>query len=589
MRLRLRTQLLIATVLISTALTAASLLVVRQSVRTEVRAQTAAGVSASVEGFKRIEQQEQQELRRTAEMLSELPTLKALMTTEHAATIQDASAQFWQLSGTDLLVLAATTGDVMAVHVADNPPPGAEVKTLLAASMSRGEQTSWWHQNNDLYLVELQPITSGSGAEQHALGMLAIGQRIDAELARELGGFARSEIALVSGDAVVATTLEAPVRQQLVPLVREWQRAGRPLPDEAEIAGHTYELASVDLQAGEKSVIRCYLLLSADAAYGFLSRLNRIILALGVLAAIVGAGLVLMIAGAITRPLDNLVGAVRAFAAGDYAYSLKPSGSAEVKELGAAFDAMRQRVVESQRKALEAARLAALGRAAASISHDLRHHLAALVANAEFLHEAENLGFDRDESYHEVQRASEQMTGLIDSLIEVAREQNSITPTEARLEDLLHRAADAVRASPEFRGRAIDIRAESPTSGMFDARKLERAFFNLLLNACQATEHAATSVGVTITGDPHGFDVRVWDHGPGIPETIREHLFEPFVSAAKNNGTGLGLAIASKIIHDHGGEVRVESTSAAGTVILVRLPRNLLRSEAQSRAANLIS
>ena len=389
MRLRLRTQLLIATVLISSALTAASLLVVRQSVRTEVRAQTAAGVSASVEGFKRIEQQEQQELRRTAEMLSELPTLKALMTTEHTATIQDASAQFWQLSGTDLLVLAATTGDVMAVHVADNPPPGAEVKTLLAASMSRGEQTSWWHQNNDLYLVELQPITSGSGAEQHALGMLAIGQRIDAELARELGGFARSEIALVSGDAVVATTLEAPVRQQLVPLVREWQRAGRPLPDEAEIAGHTYELASVDLQAGEKSVIRCYLLLSADAAYGFLSRLNRIILALGVLAAIVGAGLVLMIAGAITRPLDNLVGAVRAFAAGDYAYSLEPSGSAEVKELGAAFDAMRQRVVESQRKALEAARLAALDRAAASISHDLRHHLAALVANAEFLHEAE--------------------------------------------------------------------------------------------------------------------------------------------------------------------------------------------------------
>ena len=175
--------------------------------------------------------------------------------------------------------------------------------------------------------------------------------------------------------------------------------------------------------------------------------------------------------------LCNLVGAVRAFAAGDYAYSLEPSGSAEVKELGAAFDAMRQRVVESQRRALEAARLAALGRAAASISHDLRHHLAALVANAEFLHEAENLGFDRDESYHEVQRASEQMTGLIDSLIEVAREQNSITPTEAQLEDVVRRASDAVRASPEFRGRAIEIRADCSTTGMFDSRKLVRMRF----------------------------------------------------------------------------------------------------------------
>ena len=226
MRLRLRTQLLIATVLISSALTAASLLVVRQSVRTEVRGQTASGVSASVQAFKRIEQQEQEELRRTAEMLSELPTLKALMTTEHPATIQDASTQFWQLSGTDLLVLAATSGDLMAVHVADRTPPNSEVKALLADSLSRLEQTSWWHQGNDLYLVKLQPITSGSGAEQHALGMLAIGRRIDAELARELGSFARSEIALVSGDAVVATTLEA-ARQELVPFVQQWQRAGK--------------------------------------------------------------------------------------------------------------------------------------------------------------------------------------------------------------------------------------------------------------------------------------------------------------------------------------------------------------------------
>ena len=124
---------------------------------------------------------------------------------------------------------------------------------------------------------------------------------------------------------------------------------------------------------------------------------------------------------------------------------------------------------------------------------------------------------------------------------------------------------------------------------MFDSRKLERAFFNLLLNSCQATEHSSGTVGVTISGNANAFEVRVWDHGRGIPETIREHLFEPFVSAAKNNGTGLGLAISSKIIHDHGGDVRVESTSPAGTVILVRLPRNLLRTEAQPRAANLMS
>ncbi len=69
------------------------------------------------------------------------------------------------------------------------------------------------------------------------------------------------------------------------------------------------------------------------------------------------------------------------------------------------------------------------------------------------------------------------------------------------------------------------------------------------------------------------FDIRVADEGPGIPPSIRNTLFDPFVSSGKPNGTGLGLAIVSKIVHDHGGEVTVERTSASGTVILIRMPR----------------
>ena len=69
------------------------------------------------------------------------------------------------------------------------------------------------------------------------------------------------------------------------------------------------------------------------------------------------------------------------------------------------------------------------------------------------------------------------------------------------------------------------------------------------------------------------YDVWVSDNGPGIPAAVRQNLFDPFVSSGKPNGTGLGLAIVSKIVHDHGGEVRVEKTSETGTVILVHLPR----------------
>jgi len=69
-----------------------------------------------------------------------------------------------------------------------------------------------------------------------------------------------------------------------------------------------------------------------------------------------------------------------------------------------------------------------------------------------------------------------------------------------------------------------------------------------------------------------GFEVRVHDSGQGIPNGIRDSLFDPFVSSGKPNGTGLGLAIVSKIVQDHSGSVSIEQTSESGTTVLVRLP-----------------
>jgi nitrogen-specific signal transduction histidine kinase len=64
------------------------------------------------------------------------------------------------------------------------------------------------------------------------------------------------------------------------------------------------------------------------------------------------------------------------------------------------------------------------------------------------------------------------------------------------------------------------------------------------------------------------------DEGCGVPDVIRETVFDPFVSSGKPNGTGLGLAIVSKIVQDHGGSVSIEETSDTGTVVLVKLPRS---------------
>jgi signal transduction histidine kinase len=234
---------------------------------------------------------------------------------------------------------------------------------------------------------------------------------------------------------------------------------------------------------------------------------------------------------------------------------------------------MRGKLLAFQQKQIETERVAAVGRAANSISHDLRHHLAALVANAEFLYEAEKLRLDRDEVYREIQTASEQMTELLDSLRDLAREQRNISPVNASIDQCVRRAIESALARPELRGREISVRSTGDMAGVFDPRKMERALLNLAVNACEAVPNRQGKIAFDIKSTPESFEIRVLDNGPGIPVAIRNNLFDPFVSAGKPNGTGLGLDIVGKIIADHGGTVSVESTSGSGTTFLVKLPR----------------
>jgi signal transduction histidine kinase len=243
-----------------------------------------------------------------------------------------------------------------------------------------------------------------------------------------------------------------------------------------------------------------------------------------------------------------------------------------VVELGTAFSKMRSELLDSQRRQIETEQVAALGRAASSISHDLRHSLAAVVANAEFLYEADKLKLDRDEIFEEIKIASEQMTELLDSLRELSREHRTLSLVTASLEAVVRHAAEAVLARPEFHNRLISIQAPPETTGVFDSRKIERALFNLLLNACEATSDRG-KIDIDIKNSENSFEVCIADDGIGIPANIRGTLFDPFISSGKSNGTGLGLAIVSKIIHDHYGSVSVEQTGETGTVFLVKFPR----------------
>jgi signal transduction histidine kinase len=135
----------------------------------------------------------------------------------------------------------------------------------------------------------------------------------------------------------------------------------------------------------------------------------------------------------------------------------------------------------------------------------------------------------------------------------------------------------AVRLHPRHHARSIDVLCGAHLSGWFDQRKLERALYNLLLNACEAAPSLGGKVEVTAAEVDGSITIAVADNGPGIADSIRDRLFHPFVSYGKENGTGLGLAVVQKIVQDHEGEIFVERTLQGRTVFRIVLPERLQR------------
>ncbi|MGB8008031.1 MAG: ATP-binding protein [Terriglobales bacterium] len=576
--IRLRTKFLLSMVAVSAALTFTTLLVVRHTVQQEVRLGIQRDLENSVSAFRNFQKQREVTLERSAALLADLPNVRALMTTHDPATIQDASRYFWQLAGSDLLLLADSSGKVMALQATPREITVGEGQEFLQTffrneSVGNGEEPRrWWYVEGHLYEVFLQDIYFGPASGHHVLGYLLLGYEIDDQVARDLSRVAASEIAFRYGDAIVRSTLKPAQETELLRVAPRTATGGPPQGDQIRLGEERFLATLVDLPTPGAPALNLWVLKSFDQATAFLSSLNDLLLALGLTAVLAGSLLVFLISHTFTRPLENLVAGVRALERGDYDYPLNVRGGDEVAEVTGTFDRMRKNLQRTHRELLDAERLATIGRMASSISHDLRHSLAAVVANAEFLCESNLTPAQREDLYAEIRIAVNQMTDLIESLLEFSRTRESLRPTYGDVRSAVDRAVQGVKAHPEYQRIRIRVSAEGSTEGWFDFRKLERALLNLLLNACEAVPAGSGKIDIGLRRQRENLEIRIEDNGPGIAEAVRDRLFEPFVSHGKENGTGMGLTVVQKILQDHGGDVTVEQTSVAGTTFRVKIP-----------------
>ncbi|HEY1676082.1 MAG TPA: ATP-binding protein [Candidatus Sulfotelmatobacter sp.] len=569
--MRLRTRFLLSMLLITAGLTVTSLLLVRGSVQSNVRQSIGVNLRNSVAAFQDFQHQRELMLTSDVALVADLPIIRSIMTSSDPVSIQDASRDIADLANSDLFALFDRKGAVVALHTKTPGFSRDAASKFFQESLDedRAESSHWWLGEHHLYQTFRQPIYLGSKSDGTLLGFLVIGYEIDDRLAASVSKVAGSQVAFSVGTDVVASTLPSAQRNDLQALITG---SAQEEPHDIEVGQERFLATSLQLSRNRTTPVRLSVLGSYDQSTKFLDQINRYLLLLGLAAILVGSALVFFVSHTFTRPLGNLVVGVRALEGGDFHHPLDKTGGDEVAELTLAFERMRASLLKTQRDLLESEQLATIGRMASSISHDLRHSLAAIVANSEFLCDSHLTATQREELYQEVRTGVNLMTDLIDSLLEFARTRESLTPAYANVSETILRAVQAVRVHPRHHTRSIDVLCGTQITGWFDQRKLERVLYNLLLNACEAAPGSGGKVEVTAGEVSGAITISVADNGPGIADSIRDRLFHPFVSYGKENGTGLGLAVVQKIVQDHGGEVFVERTAQGKTVFRIVLP-----------------
>lgn len=216
----------------------------------------------------------------------------------------------------------------------------------------------------------------------------------------------------------------------------------------------------------------------------------------------------------------------------------------------------------------QADRMAALGRMAANIAHEIRNPLASLTGAVEAL-DAGSPSEERERLARIVARESDRLNQIIKSFLEYARpEPLSVKPVD--VVEIVNDVLILLEHRPLPSGVVVTRDFPPTLAWRLDPDRFRQALWNLCLNGIEALGDGG-ELRVTLAIHDGRLDVSVSDTGRGIEATDLAHIFEPFFSA-KPGGSGLGLALVHGIVKDHGGTIEVRSERGRGTTLTMKLP-----------------
>ncbi len=240
------------------------------------------------------------------------------------------------------------------------------------------------------------------------------------------------------------------------------------------------------------------------------------------------------------------------------------------------FYRLRRRARKAELGLTERRHLAALGEMSAVIAHEIRNPLASLKGHAQLLEEQLADNERRRGKARRIVNEAVRLEELTKSLLDFVRA-GALKEGEADPRGLAIRAAEMVDAA-----RVTVDAVDAPRGWPLDAMRMEQVLVNLLRNGLQASP-ASASVDLRVAAEEGGLVFEVADRGKGIPEEMRERLFDPFVTG-RTQGTGLGLAVVHRVTERHGGNVRVRDRDGGGTIFRVWLPQRRSRSSSKGES-----
>lgn len=274
----------------------------------------------------------------------------------------------------------------------------------------------------------------------------------------------------------------------------------------------------------------------------------------------------------IALPIRRLTKATREVASGHLRPIPSISGSREVTDLVATFNAMIEELKTSRENLARAERLVAWQRMARQVAHEIRNPLTPMKLAAQHLRQAAR---DKKENLEElIDKITTTIIEQVESLSAIAEEFASFGRMPSRdytpvnIVEILRNVIDLHRQGTGIRFE-LDVSTDKPLYVNGDIHELQRVFTNIIRNSIQAlhpSEIPDPTVTVSVAKRANEVLITIVDNGPGIPEDLLPRIFEPNFST-KTHGMGLGLPIVQKIISDMGGTVNITSEEGEGTQV----------------------